>query len=268
MLWGRHVTLQIGQPGETGRSFSGLRISFRVKQTIDATPNSASIQAFNVSDQSVAELQRPGAVVRLIAGYDVPRLLFVGDPIPYGVRFERRGADRVLSIEAQDGSRRYRGAFVNVSIRRPTTLGEAFDAVAEQIGLPQGSIRGVDRARELPDGVTFTGNARDVMDRIARMSDADWTITDGAIDVIPRGGDTGERAVVFSVEQGNLIGSPKRTEQGVEVVGLLEPTMRPGRPFVVRSRELSGAFVAREVTHTGDSGYSPEFYTSIVGVPR
>lgn len=268
MLWGRRVTLQIGQPDGAGRSYSDLRINFRAKQTLDATPNSAEILLYNPSDQSLAEVQRPDAVVRLIAGYEIPRLIFVGEPIPHGVRIERRGPDRILVIEAQDGSRAYRAGRVEVSIPRATTVGEVFDTVARQMGLPIGSVRGVDRSIALPHGLTLAGAARDVLDRLAAMSGADWSITDGAIDVVPRGGDTGERAVVFSTKQGNLVGSPKRTVEGVEIVGLLEPTMRPGRAFVVDSRDVRGTFVARDVTHTGDTGYSPEFYTLIAGVPR
>lgn len=268
MMFGRKVTLQIGQPDTVGRSFTDLRIAFRVDMTRDATPNSASILAYNLSPESIALIQRPGSVVRLLAGYDVPRLVFVGDPIRDGVRLEKRGPDRILSIEAQDGGNRYRATRVHVSFATDTTVDQVFEHVAEQMGLPTGYVR-IDRLKRFPSGVVLSGDARDVLDRIATMSGADWTITDGTLNVIPKGEASGEPAVKFSTEQGNLIGSPsKMGNGGVEIVGLLEPALRPGRSFVVKSSILTGAYVATEVSFVGDSGFDNPYYTIATGVPR
>lgn len=266
-LFGRHVTLQIGQEGEEGRSYSDLRIAFSIDHTRDSTPSRAVIEAYNLAAETVALLQDPDVVVRLVAGYDLPRSLFRGNPVRNGIRSTRTAPNPVVSIEAQDGLRRYQAARVNVSFARETTLRQVYDAVAEQLGLPDGVIR-VDEDIRFPHGITLAGTAREVLDRIAETSAADWWIRDGVVQLVPEGGETGEQAIVFSAETGNLIGSPVPTDNGIEVTALLDASMRPGRPFVVESEHYEGTYIADTVSFRGDSGFDTPFYVICTGRPR
>lgn len=268
LLFGRQVVVQFGTPGTTGKSFSDLRVTFRVQMSRSSTPNTGSIQIYNLNPDSIALLQKPDAVIRLLVGYDVPRLIFQGEPIKGGVKLERQGPDRILSIEAQDGGRSYREARIEVSFATQTTLRQVLDAVSAQLGLPSGTIR-IDDDMRFPHGIVLSGSARDVLDRISRASGADWFVRDGVLQIVPTGGDTGEEAILFSVAQGNLIGSPAPTDQGIEVRGLIEPSMRPGRVFRVDSEQYPGQdYVATDVEFVGDAGWDPTFYVTVRGRPR
>ena len=266
-LFKRQVFLQIGPAGEVGKSFAGFRIGFTVKMSASSTPNTATLEAYNLNDATLALAQRSDCVVRLLAGYDVPRLLFQGNPVKDGVRKERKGVDNVLTIEASDGGKAYKEARVSVGFATATTLRQVFDAVAVQTGLPSGTIR-IPENVSFPHGITLAGNARDVLDRLALASGSQWFVRDGALQFVGVGEDTGEQAIVFSSAAGNLIGSPTKKDGGVSVKALLAPTLRPGKVFKVESRDLSGFYTATDVEFTGDSGFDSPFYVVAVGKPR
>lgn len=268
-LFQRQVILQLGTEGSEGKSFSDLRIDFRVDHTRTGTPNKGVIMAYNLNEESVALLQQPDAIVRLIAGYDVPRQIFRGSPVANGVQLEKQGPDRILKIEAEDSGRQLAAARLNVSFDTQVTIREVFDEVAAQLGLPAGTIRLGDESITYPNGIHLAGPARDILDRLALSTQSDVFTRDGALYAIPTdGGDTGETAVVFSSELGNLIGSPSPKDKGVEVTALLEPSIRPGRPFRLRSRRYNGDYVARDVSFVGSSGWDTAFYVVVTGRER
>ena len=251
-LFGRQVILEFGRPGSTGKRFTDLSVTFRVTMSSRSAPHEAIIEARNLGPDSVALLQRDDVVVRLLVGYDEPRLIFQGDPVRDGVEERLEGTDRVLRIQAQDGGRVFRQTELNVSYTTATTSGQVFDAIASQMGLPQGAVT-LARDIDYPHGVVLQGPAREVLDSLAEASNARWYITDGKLQVVPRTGAISERAVVFdgTTARPNLIGSPARKDGGVEVKGLIAPTLRPGKPFRVRSAFITGDYVATRVEFVG-----------------
>lgn len=264
--FGRQVALEFGLPGQQGRRFRDLSVTFRVEMTQTATPNTASIVARNLGADSVALLQREGVVVRLLVGYDAPRLIFQGEPVRDGVEERYEGTDRVLSLELQDGGRVFRQTRVSVSYTTATTVGAAFDAVAAQLGLPLGTVN-VSRGIDLGPGLVLHGAARDVLDQLADASGARWSIIDGVLNVVDRAGTTTDTAVVFSASAGNLIGSPARKDGGVEVKALITPSLRPGKPFRVESTFITGDYTATEVDFLGGLR-EQDFYVVARGRPR
>lgn len=270
-VFGRRVVLQLGTSGSTGREITDLRVGFRVEMTDDSTPNQARIEVYNVGDWALAAMQASDAVVRLLVGYDsdggVPRLIFQGNPVRGGVKWRRAGPDTVLTVEAQDGGREYSSTHIAESFSTATTSAQLFAALAERLGLPLGYVDGVVGSVSFPHGLALTGRVAEQLDRVAALSSARWGIRDGTLQVWPVGGSTGEAAVVFSAATGNLIGSPVPTDDGVEITGLLAPTLRPGKPFRVVSEQLTGDYVATDVEFKGDAGWGTEFYVVASGTP-
>lgn len=265
--FGRQVVLEFGLPGQQGRRFRDLSVTFKVEMTQTATPNTAHIEARNLGADSVALLQRDDVVVRLMVGYDAPRLIFQGDPIRNGVDERYEGTDRVLRMQLQDGGRTFRLGRVSVSFATATTLGQVLDAVTDQLGLPLG-VQDVDRTVGLGRGVVLQGPARQVLDHIAEASGSRWSIIDGALNIVSRTGQLTDQAVVFSADRGNLVGSPSRKDKGtVEVKGLITPSLRPGKPFRVESAFLTGDYIATEVDFVGGLR-DQDFYVVARGRPR
>ena len=269
-LFGRRVILQIGTEGDEGRSFEDLRIRFHIAMTDSSTPNKGKFEVYNIAPETAALARAEGCVIRLLAGYDpdVPRLLFHGNPIDGGVTLQRMGPDRLLKLEAQDGGRAWRESALDVTYDAETSAEVIFAAAAEAMGLPLGTVDLGDGGVSLASGVSLSGPARTILDRVAAMTGAQWVIRDGTLVVWQQGSTTGESAVVFSVEAGNLIGAPTVKDGGVEVTGLLAPTMRPGKPFRVVSEYVSGDYTSEDVTFRGDSGFATDFYCVVTGKPR
>lgn len=270
-LFGRSVTVQLGTNNTTGTEHTGLRVSFVVKMSDASEPNEATIRIWNLTEQVVSTMQEDDAVIRLLVGYDseggAQHLIFEGDPISDGVKAELQGVDRILIVEAQDGGRAYTDSHIAEGFSTATSSGQLFQTIADAFGVTLGNVDGVVGDVDFPHGLSLTGQARELMDRVADLSGALWGIRDGALQVWEAGGTTGEEAVIFSAEAGNLIGSPSQTEDGVEVKALLAPTLRPGKPFRLESQSISGDYVATDVEFRGDSGFATEYYVIARGVP-
>lgn len=266
MLFGRQVILQIGDETGAGTEYPGFRVRFRVDMSSGAEPNKAVIEMYGAGDEVAALAQKEDSIVRLLAGYTVPSQIFRGNPISGGTVLAKQGPEWVLHIEAQDGQRQWKAGRISVAYSTDTTSDQVFDALADALGVARGSIRFPSDYR-LSQGAVLVGNARDMMDDLCRSLGATWSIIDGALTVYPVDGDTGETAIVFSEANGNLI-TAKKTLEGCEIVGLLEPAMRPGRLAQVEGAQVSGLFVADAVSFEGDSGYDTPFYVSVKGKPR
>lgn len=268
-LLGRQVILQVGADGAPGREFVSYPDSFWMTFEVEGNrlgkPTRATIQAANLNPDSIALFQAPGAVVRLLAGYDTPMLIFRGSPVKNGVTVKREGPTRILQVEATDGGPE-RAARVDVSFATDTTTDTVFGVVAAAMGVPVARLDTGGKTINLSNGLVLHGTCASVLDRFALSMSLRWYVRDGGL-VIEPGTGTGDVAVVFSAASGNLIGSPQRTDQGVEVTGLLSPTLRPGKPYRVQASELSGDYIADYVKFKGDSR-KQEFYVTARGKPR
>jgi hypothetical protein len=256
-LLNRQVIVQLDN-----RSYEGLRVDFDVTKTIGGKPNKARIEVYNLDE--LPDLQNRDLRVRLVAGYDTPALIFQGNPVKGGLTRERSGGDLILKIEAQDGIREYQNARVNVSFSTATSFQQVVDEVSKQMGLPQGTIR-LDNDVSLTQGFAYNGAARDVLDRIATSVDADWSIQDGQLQLLPYTATTPNRGPLYSTELRNLIDA-KPTDDGVEVVTFLDSAMKPGDRFKVESDDIDGVFKANRVNHAG-SKWQNDFYTTIEAKP-
>lgn len=263
----RVAEVQLGVEGDTGRALSGLRVSFDISMDDTPNPNSGRVTLYNAAPETIALAQREGAVVRLLAGYEgaPPRLLFHGNPIPDGVESRRDGHTRHLVIEAQDGRRAYTGTWIDEAFEGERTARQIYQRVADELGVPLGRFDVGEDVR-FPAGLALTGPAREVLDRLSSMTDRKWMIRDGALQVWRPAATTGEPAVLFSSRTRTLIGSPVRTDEGVEVRGHIDPSVRPGRPFRVESEAIEGDYVCTECQFRGDTR-GADWYVIATGRP-
>ena len=265
-LWIRQVVFEVGQPGTEGISISDLRVSFRIEHTLSGSPSPGTITIYNPRTETVSLFQEPGVVVRLLAGYDVARQIFVGNPLVDGVRSDRRGVDRILNVKAQDGLVAIQGAQVDVTLDTESSLIDILQPALDALGLPLGPNA------EIPDikfpDYTFQGDASDLVDRVAEMGAFQWTVRDGTFVSVAEGSDTGEESPLYSAANGNLIGSPTRKDSGVEITALLDASLRPGMAYRIESAEINGDYTAEKVIFTGDSGFSNPFYMVVTGRER
>uniref|UniRef100_A0A6M3XUG3 Tail protein n=1 Tax=viral metagenome TaxID=1070528 RepID=A0A6M3XUG3_9ZZZZ len=260
---GRTVRVEVGLAGGLARSWDGLRTAFSVERTSTRAPNSAKVTLYNLSRDSAAWCRRPGQVLRLSAGYEVPSQLFLGD-IDRAERSEA-AADCTVEIEATDGGRRFREARISRSYSLEVTASLVLADLATALGVPLGSLGALGDVR-MGEGLTLVGPVRDNLDRMAILLNAHWSIQDGALQVL---GDSDIRAQVgpLLTPQTGLVGSPRPVKDSkkkgqIEVVCLLRPEILPGTRFGLQSRDFSGFYRAEDVKHAGDT-HGGEWYTTI-----
>jgi hypothetical protein len=269
-LFGRSVVVEIGPEGGAGVRLAELRVAFRCTHKAGKGVNTAKVRIWNPSPTSVGQLRAPLAAIRLLVGYGQPRLIFQGPPVRGGIEQRIDGPDRVLEVDAADGGRAYASTFLQLSLATGSTFGQVLAQVLAQTQWARGFVDPAVETVSLPHGLVLTGRPSEVLDRLAAAvppAGADWFVRDNAVYVVARGASTPEVAPLLSSTQGNLIGSPTVTKEGVKVKALIDATMRPGMAFVVESAGVNGTYIARDVTFTGDSGWEQVFYMELEGKP-
>ena len=104
------------------------------------------------------------------------------------------------------------------------------------------------------------------MDQLTFVVGADWSVQDGALQVVDTLGHTEEEVVVVSSRRRNLIGRPTLQDVGIQFTALLDGRIRPGRRVVLESKEHYGVYVAQEVRHAINSRLDDTYYTIVTGV--
>lgn len=247
--FGRVMALILGTAGGEARTTPGLRIAARVAYKA-ARAGEAEIEIYNPAPATIAAAEERGVVLRLLAGYGVPELVFEGSPIRDGVMVRREGADRILSIAARTGGVQLEQTRLSLSYAQGTRASEVVAEAARALGLPLGVVQ-LGQDYDLPAGFAYSGNAGELLTRLVQSAGSTLTVRDGALQALPTGGDTGEQVARLTPQTG-LLGSPTRRKGKkralVELEAQLIPGLRPGKRVVVESEALNGVFVARDVS--------------------
>lgn len=235
----RQISLKIGND-EEALDLSELRIRFSVRRGDVATPNTADIRVYNVSDQTAkkAQLKEFSRVV-LQAGY-------AGN---YGVIFDgtikqvRRGresqTDTYLDITAADGDSPYNWAVINTSLAAGSTPDDHLQAALQAMesrGVTMGQ-RPPLPANKLPRGKVMFGMVRDHLDNLGKTQDVSWSFQDGQLTLIPNTAYLPGEAVVVNSATG-MVGLPEQTQNGITVKMLLNPSVKCGRRLQIDNASI------------------------------
>lgn len=259
-----------------------LDVSFKIEKSLKDEPNKCELHVFNMTEDMRAEIEElvpvtkavsglvkkkvkvaarkqatKGIPCRIEAGYgDDLSLLWLGDlRTAHSVR---QGSDWVTIIESGDGEKAWQNARVNVSYGPKTPTDTALRAFARALGVGEGNIAAtVAKLRAggkiIPQGTVFSGPAAQQMSDFCRSADLEWSIQDGAIQILDRGVALAQSAVKVSASTG-MLDSPSVDIDGlVTVKMLMTPDIRPGRLIVLDSDRVKGGYKIEKATWQGDS---------------
>jgi hypothetical protein len=264
VLYRRRARLSVGPPGGELKIWEGLRIVFNITKTIDAEPNKASIQIYNLNQDSRDRIQRKRDVVKLEIAYGNEPLeeIFNGE-----IRFvdhRKQNADMMTAIESGDGDTpwsdihlsetmgaRNVGTSVSQVFARlkqifndemrnhfgtdPSIVAD-FDAIIDEITQEATS----DISVIFRKGISLRGEFGKVMDRMCERVGLNFFINNQTMYVLKQTATLNLEPILLTPETG-LIGSPRKTEDGgLQVKSLIVPGLLVGREIVVESREVSG----------------------------
>ena len=252
-LFNRTASALIGPAGSEGLLIRGLRFSFQIEKAITSDPNSMVLKVYNLSDRTIGRIEESGNVVILRAGYDgQEEVVWKGDVTK--VSHERQSADRVTTIESNDGARAVEQGRVSASFGPGASISEIVEELKTSlsVGAVVGEIKG-SLADTFANGFSMEGLAKDAMDKIAAKLDSDWSIQDNELVIMPKGQWSSEAAVLLNKSTG-MVGAPTKEEDGrVKVVSLLQPKIRPTRRVKIESEYVAGVFKVDRVVHDGDT---------------
>ena len=239
----RVCKLTVSGSGGGVKNLSELRVTFQINHAVVQTPKAAWIRVYNVSQSTIAQVQKEFTAVSLTAGYvGNAAVIFSGT-----IKFIRAGretqTDTFLDIFAADGDEAYNQANVNVSLAAGWTDQHVYDACLNAMapfGIGQGHVPPLSGTAALR-GAAFYGPAKSVLTDMAARNGCNWNIAQGQLNLIPIGqAASGTEAIVLNSNTG-MVGIPKQTVLGVEVTALLNPLIRPGSLVQIAAADVLGA---------------------------
>jgi len=249
--FGRVIRLLLGNEKES-IEINGLRIAFDIEKVIKSEPNDATITVYNLNDSNRDLLtSKEYNRVELYVGYvaDSPKLIFKGDIIK--VVNEGDDLDIITTLKCADGYKAYMQSKTIRTMSAGQTDNDFVDQALKDLKTARGSID-LPNDRALPRGKVFMCDTKEVLNKIAKNNNADWSIQDGELIVLPKNKALNEGYIISSST--GMIGSPRKTDKGIEVTTLCNPEYKIGGLVRIESRfkEYSGDFKIQSIKHSGD----------------
>jgi len=261
-LWDRRVTVTVGPEGGEGVAVDErFQIEFAVSKSVGADQNRIDCTIYGLSEQTRTRMMEPGQVIQIEAGYaEGTEVLAIGDITRAVIEYAPPEIRTV--IEAGDGARALRDRKVNLSFAAGASVQRVLDAIAQELALGRRAT-GAQVEGEYQEGVSFSGTAKDALDKVTARAGVTWSIQDGELQILDREQPSQGRGALLTPETG-LLESPQRIDDeafgleraagdGYEVRSLLNPKIRPGEPVVIQSRDVDGQFRVDTVTHSGST---------------
>lgn len=276
-LFNRFARLTIESPQDgVARVFEDFRITFQVEKTSETNQNTSKISIYNLKADSIGLIEREQTTATLEVGY-------LGSPVTIGVKViqnpiieilaigdvdkvvtTRQGVDTVTTFEVGDGANNLQEKTFEGSFRPGSTTKQITDELIGALGAVKGVVTDfVDDV--FNNGVSLSGKVKDLLTEQTEKMGLDWSIQDGEVQIIPKGGNTGETAIELTPNTG-LLGSPSRKAVGVEFVALLNPRIRPGRVVRINSQFVQGDFTVKKASFTGDTEEGNSFIVKVEAV--
>lgn len=249
--FGRTLTLIIGNEKES-IEINGLRVAFDIEKVIKSEPNDATIMVYNLNDSNRDLLtSKEYDKLELFVGYvsDSPKLIFKGDIIK--VVNEKDDLDIITTLKCADGFKAYTQSKTMRTMSAGQTDNDFLAQAEKDFKVARGSVD-LPNDRALPRGKVFMCDTREVLNKIAKNNNADWSIQNGELVVLPKDRVLDEGYVISS--DTGMIGSPRKTDEGIEVTTLCNPEYKIGALIRIESRfkEYSGGFKIESIQHSGD----------------
>lgn len=252
----RIVSAIVGPAGQTGAFFSAEYMSGSVRSYRGSKPNEATLTIHNLSESTIAALEKPNQTLQILAGETTPGCLFVGQITTRGVVTRNQQPNRMTTITAKDGRRVYRDLPLAVSYPPNTTVASVVQDILVKATLPPYNLAlspsNVFPTDSFPTGWAYQGRWRHALTEILAPRGYYWAIQGGVLYVLNEASVAPGNVPLITPATG-LHGSPTRTKKGCNIVSTLNPAIVAGRAVQVTSKFFSGYYRAAVVDHQFDS---------------
>jgi hypothetical protein len=281
-LFGRRARISIGTitvgDETSGPNIGGaeipvsVRMAFKITKDRKAEPNKCEVQIYNLSPDSRAGIQK-GQLLTVEAGYaGTVAQIFQGDIRT--ISHVHNSGDWITKLTAGDGETAHRSARCVDSFGPKTKVSAVLQRLIDAYGLKAGNaisvVKEKARIQEYLQGKTLSGRASEQLERVLADVGLEYSIQDGALQVVEIGKAVDAPAILLGPDSG-LIGSPELAEEGkdkktvIKFKSLLQPKIIPARLVDLDSATKKGVVRVDKLTHNGDTFANAPYYTECEG---
>lgn len=249
------------------------RVAFVVEKTLKPAPNKMAVRIWGLGETSRASIaSAPSVPVQLDVGRDPLSLanIFVGAVRSARSKLSSDDVGWITELSSGDGEDKTRTARVSASIGPGSSGDQVLRTLAASLGVSPGNLdsaAALVAARKLwPKGTVLVGSAARELSTACLALGLEWSVQDGALQILPRGEPLAGEAVMLTPRTGLVGDSHQNAKREAKIVCLLRPEIRPGSLIVVDSVNLRGQFRAEKVVYKGDT-HGNEWETEITGSP-
>lgn len=262
--FGRVLELKIGNRKES-IVINNLRVTFSIKKTLSSEPNTAEISVYNLNASNrnlITSKQYHFLELSVCYKEDVLRLIFCGDILT--VENKLTGQDIITTMRCGDGHRAYTEKTIIKTMQKGQKDSDFLNEAVSSFGVQKGAID-LPHDRVLPRGKVMMCDTREAMHKIAINNNADWSIQDDQLVVIPKNKALANNEGWVISRNTGMIGSPKKSNDGLEVTTLCNPHYRIGSLVRVESKltEYNGDYKVKSIEHNGDL-YGTNWHSKLV----
>jgi hypothetical protein len=268
-------------PASPGNS---LDLSFSVVRSLKPEPNTAEIQIWNLNEDNRSALEDkgtlpgsvakgepppkppPGIACTIEAGYEEQTALLYSGTLRVAYT-TREGADLITTLSAGDGEKEYQRSRVNLSIAKGTPNTSVLEQVQKALGINAGNLSTAAAALAsapilFPQGGVLSGSASQIMTRVAQSLGFEWSIQEGALQLLQNAEPLAATATLLTPSTG-LVGTPSIDVGGILTAqALMIPDIFPGRLIVLESERLTGNYRVETCNYSGNTA-GPDWYIDI-----
>lgn len=267
----RQYELYVGDyKSNRGLLITENQITFDVNKSSDNSQqqNSCTIQIYNLSKDSLKELETDYVAAAFYVGYELvgkPKLLFAGQVVDCSTR--KQGADKVTQIMMGSGYVELNHQNLSKVVSAGRTVKDLFEEIRKTIpNVSKGVYNGMNINTPLIHGYTFSSKVKDELDTLADTYKVEWRLDSNTLYVNDKDRAENENfgdAFVISPSTG-LIDIPyyssgdkrrvtedKVKKQGVQLSMLINPDVYAGQIIKLEDTEINGWFKVDSVRYSG-----------------
>ncbi len=258
----RQFSLNLGNEKES-IIIDNLRVSFDIEKNSNSEPNNGSIFVYNLNEKNRNRISSGEFNKAILAvGYEQPRVIYGGDVL--SVVQHREDLDFITELILGDGQKDIEGAMISVTVKSGSTDADIIKECLKTMPNTETEVIELPNKRALPRSKVMNANTRDILTGVAKNQNADWSIQDGALIILPKDKVLSDNEGFVLNQNTGMIGSPQRTNDGMEVRCLLNASMQIGGLVRVESiiKEYNGDYKITKLQHKGD--ISTNDWTTII----
>jgi len=283
-LFKRNAQLLIGKIGEVGRLLEGVRISFEIEMTDNRTTNTAKIDVYNLSQETIGLLEQKDASCILKIGYDDEELstLFIGNIVEFEHDFT--GSDVITKITCKDGYIPLTEKKLSLSFAADSTTKQIIDKIVAELNLTKGDYSTIP-SYVYKQGFSFIGSPGKALELVLSRIGYEWTIINNVLVISKENESNNATIMQFLSSATGLLDKPKRFKDkqirviktsatkknklldGWKIKSLIIPSIQPKCLIKVESEELEGVFLVKAVKFSGDT-HDNTWYAEIDAIQK